>query len=139
MTRTHTDHSRGDGHRSNAGGDRGAGRGSRRALLIVLLALILAAPTAGAAVVRVPSDYPRIAVALEAAGTGDTVLVAPGTYVETIEWPATASLKLIGEAGAAATIVDGDAKDSVIHIDTGVDTTTVIRGLTLRNGFAAGA
>ena len=43
---------------------------------------------------NVPEDYTSIQSALNAAGTGDTVLVQPGTYTENIIWPETNGIKL---------------------------------------------
>lgn len=102
-----------------------------------LLSLVLAAGAA-ADILHVPADFPRVGGALASAAPSDTILVAPGSYVENIIWPATAGIKLLSEAGAAVTILDGGARESVIGIYTGVDTTTVIRGFTIRNGHVAG-
>ena len=44
---------------------------------------------------HVPSQYPTIQEALNAAQAGDTVLVQPGTYYENIFWPNINGIKLI--------------------------------------------
>ncbi|RMD84325.1 MAG: DUF4215 domain-containing protein [Candidatus Dadabacteria bacterium] len=51
-------------------------------LLFVAAGCLLGGATARAAVLAVPGDYPTIQLALDAAGPGDTVEVAPGVYFE---------------------------------------------------------
>jgi hypothetical protein len=46
-----------------------------------LLTLVFLSVTASAAVIRVPEDQPTIQAGINAAGTGDTVLVADGVYM----------------------------------------------------------
>ncbi len=107
--------------------------------VLFLHTLLLVIPLAvRASVLHVPADFARIETALNAAGAGDTVLVSPGTYVENIIWPATAALKLLSAAGPSQTILDGDGVDQVVGIYTPVDTTTQLRGFTIRNGYASG-
>jgi parallel beta-helix repeat protein len=55
-------------------------------------------------VIHVPGDYPTIQEGLNAASPGDTVLVAPGTYYETIELKD--NVNLVG-SGYENTIIDG--------------------------------
>ena len=115
----------------------------RRVLLLagphILLAgalVLLAGPST--AVVRVPGDAPRVSSALLIVEPHDTILVAPGVYVDTIVWPSKTGIKLLSEAGFQATILDGGGRDQVIGIYCSVDTTTVVRGFTIRNGHAEG-
>jgi hypothetical protein len=104
----------------------------------LLVALVLLAVVPAAAAIRVPTDVSTIGGALQAATPGDTILVAPGSYQVNLEWPSTPGIKLIGEAGALATILDGRDIVQVIGIYTGVDTTTVVRGFRIQNGHAEG-
>lgn len=82
------------------------------------------------------SSYPTIQSGLDAASNGDIVLVASGTYYENIIWPDVQGIQLLSEAGPYYVRIDGDTAASVIQITTGVDSTTVINGFTLRNGYA---
>ena len=100
--------------------------------------LLLAAAPAGASVINVPNEMGTIGIALALCSPGDTILVAPGTYYVNLEWPDKAGIKLISEAGPSQTILDGSADIQVIGVYTGVDTTTVISGFTIRNGHAEG-
>src|SRR5689334_19154376 len=56
-------------------------------IVIISAALFVPLQAEGATartVLRVPQDQPSIQAAINAAATGDTVLVSPGTYVEHI-------------------------------------------------------
>jgi len=110
----------------------------RRGLRLGFLLLVLLTRVSSASILQVPAHFPSVGAALSAALPFDTVLVAPGTYTENLIWPATPGLKLLSEAGAAATVLDGGARETVIGVYTGVDTTTVIRGFTIRNGYVHG-
>jgi serine protease len=86
-----------------------------------------------AAVLRVPQDYPTIQSAIDVASAGDTVLVAAGTYDETIDFHAKA-ITVASESGAATTIIDGDGVGVVVTINANAGETPVLRGFTVRNG-----
>jgi hypothetical protein len=92
-----------------------------------------------ASTIHVPGDYATIQAGLNAAQTGDTVMVSPGTYIENIFWPNSQSIKLLSEAGPEQTIIDADEEGSGIQFPgniVAVNTTTIIDGFTIRNGVA---
>ncbi len=104
----------------------------------IVFAVVLAPLCAWANVVHVPDDFLIVAEALNYVSANDTVLVAPGTYPLNTMWPDKPGVKLMSEGGPLVTILDGAHKDVVLWIDTPVDTTTVISGFTIRNGYATG-
>jgi len=79
-----------------------------------------------------------IQAGLDSCATNDIVLVAPGIYVENITWPNTHGIHLLSELGPDTTIIDGDSTGRVITVTTGVDSTTIIDGFTIRNGYTTG-
>ncbi|MFH1725631.1 MAG: NosD domain-containing protein [Elusimicrobiota bacterium] len=64
-----------------------------------------AAASASAATLDVPADYATIQAAVDAAQAGDTVLVAPGTYPESVALKAGVNLQ---GSGAEVTTIEGD-------------------------------
>jgi parallel beta-helix repeat protein len=113
-----------------------------RLLVLAVILLIVAAilPAAGYAItIRVPGDQPTIQAGLNAAGTGDTVLVAPGVYNEALFWPFKNGIVLIG-SGEDSTVIVGNASEPVILMVDVVkmDTSTVIRGFHFAKGGDAG-
>ncbi len=107
-----------------------------RFLTLVLCVLKLVLSVAHADILYVPGNYPTIQEALANASTGDTVLVAPGTYYEHIIWPGTQSITLQSECGPDSTIIDASGTGRVITIETQVDSTTLIEGFAIANGNA---
>jgi len=107
-------------------------------VMMIIAAIALTFGVSGAGLIRVPDDVGSIPTALFLAAPYDTVLVAPGTYSVNLEWPAKDGLKLLSELGPEATILDGGGTVQVIGIYTKVDTMTVVRGFTIRNGHAEG-
>ena len=73
----------------------------------LLLALIVNF-AAQASVINVPAAQPTIQAGINAANNGDTVLVAPGTYTENINFMGKA-ITVKSSKGASLTIVDGGA------------------------------
>jgi hypothetical protein len=75
-----------------------------------------------AAVLQVPDEYPTIQSAIDAAATGDEVLVAAGTYFENLAIEHKV-VDVVSVAGPRATIVDGRGRGSVvtIYLDDRVD------------------
>lgn len=87
------------------------------------------------ATISVPADQPTIQAAIEAAQDGDTVVVAPGTYVETINFRGKA-ITVTSSGGADVTIIDGNQAGSVVTFSSSEWYTSVLNGFTLRNGRA---
>src|SRR5262245_38602396 len=106
---------------------------------VILLALssLLSVQRCAAATLRVPAVYPTIQAAVDVAVTGDTVLVAPGTYVgagnKDIEFHSERII-LRSEAGPGATIIDCQGSGRGILIHAGEDSTARVEGFTVRNG-----
>lgn len=95
-----------------------------------------------AAVIRVPADQPTIQAGLNAAASGDTVLVADGTYTGTSNKNldfAGKAITLASENGADVTIIDCQFSGRGLLFDNGETNAAVVRGFTIRNGVAPGA
>ncbi len=87
-----------------------------------------------AASIEVPTDYPTIQAAMDAATDGDTVRVLPGTYTENIDFGGKA-IVLESASGPEVTIIDGSGADAVVTFDDSETETSVIRGFTIQNGW----
>ncbi|MHC4944370.1 MAG: right-handed parallel beta-helix repeat-containing protein [Planctomycetota bacterium] len=88
------------------------------------------------AVIHVPADYPTIQQAIDAAVHGDTVLVAPDTYVENINFLGKA-ISVKSEKGAELTVIDGGQADSVVTFDHMEGIQSVLDGFLITNGDAS--
>ena len=106
---------------------------SGRILSFTLLMLIGLAGVATAAILRVPADQATIQGAINAAAKGDTVLIAPGTYFENINFGGKA-ITVTSEQGPPATIIDGGSSGPVVTFGTGETTQSVLSNLTLQHG-----
>ncbi len=108
----------------------------RRALVFLLFMVL---PVFGmAATIHVPGDQPTIQAGIDAATDGDTVLVAPDTYVENINFLGKA-ITVTSELGPEVTIIDGSSPEdpdfgSVVTFwnDEGRD--SILEGFTLTGG-----
>jgi len=102
-------------------------------LWVVLAVMCLAATSAAAKTIRVPDDFPRITTAVNAAASGDTVLVGPGTYHErfTIMFK---NIVLRGEMGAESTIIDGSVGVGNVITVHGNTSAMIIEDLTITGG-----
>jgi len=107
--------------------------------LIKFWALVLVLGTAEGRVIHIPEDWPDIQTGIEIASDGDTVLVAPGTYLIThpsrrINFEGKAIL-LTSEKGADSTVIDGwEEYGPIVTFESGEDTNSVINGFTITNG-----
>lgn len=96
-------------------------------------------------ILQVPSSYPTIQQAVDAAGHGDTVLVSEGRYFENVRMggkPMVLGSRFILDGDTAhigRTIIDGSRftdslKQSTLTLHSWNDTTMVVRGLTITGG-----
>jgi hypothetical protein len=83
----------------------------------------------------VPADQPTIQAAIDVANNGDTVLVAPGTYSENINFKGKA-ITITSESGPEVTFIDGRNVDPVVSFISGERRDSAINGFTLQNGRA---
>jgi parallel beta-helix repeat protein len=103
-------------------------------LLTAFLFLLLLTPYGLSKEWEVPGECPTIQAALDSCMIGDTVLVSPGVYYENLNWPDTGEIKLLSNNGPQSTIIDANDSGYVVTISSGIDTTTVISGFTIRKG-----
>lgn len=95
---------------------------------ISVLALITVA--ANADTLRVPANFPTIQAAVDAAGPGDVIDVAKGTYDETVVISGKTNIALRGKAHPT---IDGDDSGVPIRIEDSAQ--IVVDGFVLANGF----
>ncbi len=75
---------------------------------------------------------------IDAAKDGDTVMVAPGTYMGVIDFQGKA-IKLVSEQGPLVTVIDGSGVDSpVVSFKNGEGRDSILQGFTIQNGHDKG-
>lgn len=100
-------------------------------ILLLSSALFLTSynvPEVAALTIRVPTNYPTIQAAINAASPGDTILVSSGTYIERIL--VNKYVKIMGE-NPQTTIIDGSKAGVVVNITASY---VQITNFTVRNG-----
>jgi hypothetical protein len=105
--------------------------------LFVSVAVLLPAESASAqSVITVPGDNPTIQGAIDAAAPGDTVLVAPGTYFENINFHGKA-ITVESDQGPEVTVIDGNLAGPVVTFTSGEGRASILHGFTLQRGDAS--
>ena len=107
-------------------------------MLCVLIALGFTAPCF-AAVLEVPLTFGTIQAAITASSNLDEIQVAPGTYLENLDFQGKA-ITLISTGGAESTIIDGSTltrgalEGSTLILSSGEAAATIIDGFTVTGG-----
>ena len=108
-----------------------------KSLGLLFIAVLFSTSTVRATIwyVHPDSALNTIQAGLDSCAASDTVIVGPGTYNENIVWPNTQGIHLASELGPDLTIIDGNDTGRVITIASFVDSTTIITGFTVQNGY----
>ncbi len=113
-----------------------------RLVVATILTVVSIGGRAGAATIHVPAHQPTIQAGIDASSSGDTVLVAPGTYTgygnQNIELGGRA-ITVLGEAGPESTILNCSNTSRGFYIHEGESSSTRIEGFTIRYGYSADA
>ena len=111
----------------------------KKTVLSVLIASCVFAVSVSATTRQVPSEYPSIQMAIQDCSDGDTVLVSPGVYYETINFGGRDIVvtgtdpndpKIVGY-----TIIDADGDGSTVTFENGETSAAVLTGFTITGGF----
>ena len=109
---------------------------------IIFLFFLLITFGIGAVTINIPGDYDTIQDGINASVDGDSVLVAPGTYLENINfngkgitvgsWFCTT----LDTSYISQTIINRDISVSIAVFENGEDSSSVLSGFTLTDGWA---
>ena len=104
----------------------------RPCFVALCLALVFILPSS-ATTIRVPQDQPTIQLGIEAAQNGDTVLVSPGTYYESINFNGR-EITVESSNGPSVTFIDGSQQSTVVFFLSAETRAATLRGFTIQNG-----
>ena len=105
-----------------------------------ILVILLSFPFIYAEIIYVPGDYEDIQSGINASQDGDSVLVEPGFYAESINFYGkeivVSSLYIIENDSLiiGSTIIDAQSSSSVVTFSNGENTQSVLQGFTLQGG-----
>lgn len=117
-------------------------KSNRLTASLLLTASIFCRPALAQVTINVPSDQPTIQAGINAAQNGDTVLVAPGTYNENIDFKGkgiTVTSAATNYSGAVATVITASAYGSVVSLVTNEPSTAVLNGFTIQGASGPNA
>jgi len=112
-------------------------------ILKSFLIFLLLTCAAQATIIRIPANQPSIQAGINTAIEGDTILVAPGIYVENINYKGKSIVvgSLLLTTGDTSyisqTVIDGNRTGSIVTI-VGGDSTSVLCGFTITHGKSDG-
>ena len=115
-------------------------RSAKEVCALIVAAVLFLACTAqmrAQNTIAVPGGLPTIQAAIDAANNGDTVLVAPGTYVENINFSGK-TITVTSSGGPSVTIIDGNHNGTVVTFNQSETVGSVLSGFTIRNGYLNG-
>lgn len=109
-----------------------------RSLCALGLLAVISSAAFGQSVINVPADRPTIQAAIHAASSGDTIIVAPGTYREQIDYVGKA-ITIVASGGPEVTTIDSDGLDywneypiaAVVRFRNGEGRGSVLNGFTV--------
>jgi hypothetical protein len=106
---------------------------ARPVLIAVLVLLAIASSALAQQTIHIPADQPTIQAGINAASNGDTVLVAPGTYYENLDFKGKA-ITVTSSAGPATTVIDGSSTGPAVAFKTGETSSSAISGFAIQHG-----
>jgi parallel beta-helix repeat protein len=107
-----------------------------RTVSVILTSFLTVGSAAAATVIHVPAGQPTIQMGINAASNGDTVLVAPGTYQENIDFLGKA-IKVTSTNGSAVTTIKNNGGGSVVTFHSGEGLKSILNGFTITGGWAS--
>ena len=107
-------------------------------LAVVLLSSAAAASAQSVLVVDPAGPYTTIQSAIDVAAAGDTVLVSPGTYLETIDFLGKdIAVQAAGPGGPEAHVIDAGGSGRVVTLTSGEGPGALLEGFTVTGGVGA--
>lgn len=107
---------------------------SRCLVLVCLSCFLLLSGTGRCADITVPDDYPTIQDAIDAAATGDTVLVRAGIWQENIDFSGKA-ITVKSLFGPDQTVLNGMKSGSVVTFSGAEGPGSILEGFQISNGL----
>lgn len=101
--------------------------------LLTVVAAILANPV-GAGTIYVPAEYATIQEAIDNSSSGDTVLVGPGTYYESLDYHGR-DIVVKSTDGPLQTTITNDPDQTLVLFDEGETVAAVLQGFRLEGGW----